>query len=290
MNRRRFLVAGAAGVAGVWIGSKAFSPTFAAPAPLAPKFKAPDTVVLGQTGTKTSRLAMGTGTVGSGHHSNQTALGLKGLTDFLLNGYDHGLRFFDSADAYGSHPHVAEAFKHIPRDKVTVLTKTWARDPQTARADLDRFRRELGTDTIDICLMHCLTDGDWTERYKGVMDVLSEAKQKGIIRAHGCSCHSIEALRAAAKSPWVEVDLARINPIGSHMDASPQEVVSVLKEMKAAGKGVIGMKILGQGDLRTRQDEALKYALSMGVLDAFTVGAESKAEQQDLIRRIEVAA
>ena len=233
---------------------------------------------------------MGTGTVGFGHHSNQTALGIDGLSKLLLHGYDQGLRFFDSADAYGSHPHVAEALKHIPRDKVTVLTKTWARDAAGARADLERFRRELGTDYIDVCLMHCLTEGDWTERYRGVMDVLSEAKQKGTIRAHGCSCHSIEALRAAAKSPWVEVDLARINPIGAHMDADPQTVVGVLREMKAAGKGVIGMKILGQGALRDRQDEALKYALSLDVLDAFTIGAESKTEQDDLVRRIAAAA
>jgi len=246
--------------------------------------------VLGQTGIKTSRLAMGTGTIGFDHHSNQTALGLRGLSDLLLNGYDQGLRFFDAADAYGSHPHVAEALKHVPRDQVTVLTKTFSRDPKSARADLDRFRRELGTDYLDVCLMHCLTEGDWTERYKGVIDVLSEAKQKGIIRAHGCSCHSIEALRAAAKSTWVEVDLARINPISSHMDADPKTVVDVLREMHAAGKGIVGMKILGQGDLRSRQDEALKYALSLGVLDAFTIGAESKAEQQDLIRRIEMAA
>ena len=85
---------------------------------------------------------------------------------------------------------------------------------------------------------------------------------------------------------WVEVDLARVNPIGSHMDASPEEVVSVLKEMKAVGKAVIGMKILGQGDLRGRVDDALRYALSLGVLDAFTIGAESKSEQEDLIRRV----
>src|SRR6266849_9846382 len=198
---------------------------FALPA-LPRKFSASDTVTLGRTGIQTSRLAIGTGTVGSGHHSHQTALGIKGLSDLLLNGYDHGLRFFDSADSYGSHPHVAEALKHVPRDKVTVLTKTWARDPASARADLDRFRRELGTDYIDVCLMHCLTEGDWTARYRGVMDVLSEAKEKGTIRAHGCSCHSIEALCAAAKSQWVEVDLARINPIGSHMDADPTTAVS----------------------------------------------------------------
>jgi 1-deoxyxylulose-5-phosphate synthase len=299
MDRRKFLLAGSAGVAGAWISQKIlasntlsnrrFGSEFAAPPPLAQRVAAFDTVSLGNTGIRTSRLAMGTGTIGSGHHSNQTALGMKGLSDLLLNGYDHGLRFFDSADAYGSHPHVAEALKRVPRDQVTVLTKTFSRDPKSARADLDRFRRELGVDYIDICLMHCLTEGDWTERFEGVMDVLSEAKEKGIIRAHGCSCHSIEALRAAAKSPWVEVDLARINPIGSHMDSSPQEVASVLREMKAAGKGIIGMKILGQGELRGRVDDAIRYALSLGVLDAFTIGAENKAEQEDLMRRVAAA-
>jgi len=293
MHRREFLIRSTTALGATWFTAQKLSSqnllAAFATQPSLSKFSASDTVTLGSTGITTSRLAMGTGTVGSGHHSNQTALGLKGLSDLLLNGYDHGLRFFDAADAYGSHPHVAEALKHIPRDRVTVLTKTWARDPATARADLDRFRRELGTDYLDVCLMHCLTEPDWTERFKGVMDVFSEAKQKGIIRAHGCSCHSIEALRAAAKSPWVEVDLARINPIGSHMDADPQTVVSVLREMKAAGKAVIGMKILGQGDLRNRQSEALHYALSLGVLDAFTIGAESKPEQEDLIRRIAAA-
>jgi len=282
MDRREFLARTAAGTAVL-----AANPI--AVVALPQRFNATDIVTLGKTGIKTSRLAMGTGTVGFGHHSNQTALGIKGLSDLLLNGYDQGLRFFDAADAYGSHPHVAEALKHVQRNKVTVLTKSWARDPATMRADIDRFRRELGTDYIDVFLMHCLTESDWTTRYQGVMDVLSEARQKGIIRAHGCSCHSIGALRAAAKSPWVEVDLARINPIGSHMDADPNTVVSVLREMRAAGKGIVGMKILGQGDLRDRKDEAINYALSVGLLDAFTIGAESKAEQNDLIRRIAAA-
>jgi aryl-alcohol dehydrogenase-like predicted oxidoreductase len=290
MKRRDFIRNTTLGLGAACFGGKTLSEMIWALPPLPQKFRASDTIVLGQTGIKTSRLAMGTGTVGFGGRSNQTQLGLKGLSGLLLNGYENGLRFFDAADAYGSHPHVAEALKHIPRDKVVVLTKTWARDPKTARADLDRYRRELGTDYLDVCLMHCLTEGDWTERYRGVMDVFSEAKEKGIIRAHGCSCHSIEALRAAAKSPWVEVDLARINPIGSHMDADPATVISVLKEMKASGKAVIGMKILGQGDLRNRQDEAIKYALSLGVLDAFTIGAESKAEQEDLIARVEKVA
>src|SRR5579863_3790036 len=289
MRRREFIHHAAYGAGASWLGSRAFAQRVLALPALSQKFSAADTVTIGKTGIQTSRLAMGTGTVGSGHHSHQTALGVEGLSELLLNGYDHGLRFFDAADSYGSHPHVAEALKHVPRDKVTVLTKTWARDPATARADLDRFRRELGTDYLDICLMHCVTEADWTTQFRGVMDVLSEAKEKGIIRTHGCSCHSIEALRAAAKSPWVEIDLARINPVGAYMDADPATVVGVLKEMNAAGKAVVGMKILGQGTLRNRQDEGIKYALSLGLLDAFTIGAESKAEQEDLIRRIAAA-
>jgi predicted aldo/keto reductase-like oxidoreductase len=177
----------------------------------------------------------------------------------------------------------------VPRDKVTVLTKSWARDAAGMRSDLDRFRRELGTDYLDVCLMHCLTEGNWTDQFRGAMDVLSEAKQKGIIRTHGCSCHSIEALRAATKSNWVEVHLVRINPVGAFMDSDPQTVVSVIKEMKAAGKGIIGMKILGQGEMRHRQDEALNFALGLNLLDAFTIGAESIPEQEDLIHRISAA-
>jgi 1-deoxyxylulose-5-phosphate synthase len=289
VKRRDFIVGSAYGLGAAWFSSQPFAAKLLRQT-LGQKFNASDTVTLGKTGIKTTRLAMGTGTVGFGHTSHQSSLGVKGLSDLLLNGYDHGLRFFDTADSYGSHPHVAETLRHVPRDKVTVMTKTWARDPQTARADLERFRHELKTDYIDICLMHCVTEGDWTTRFRSVMDVLSEAKEKGIIRTHGCSCHSIEALRAAAKSPWVEVDLVRMNPIGSHMDSDPETVASVIREMRLAGKGIIGMKILGQGDLKDRQDEALKFALSLRLLDAFTIGAETKAEQEDLMRRISAAA
>src|ERR1051326_5179768 len=155
MRRREFLVRSATAAGAVWLSSKSILNAIAERT-LPKKFSASDIVTLGHTGISTSRLAMGTGTVGSGHHSHQTALGVKGLSDLLLNGYDNRLRFFDSADAYGSHPHVAEALKHIPRDKVTVLTKSWSRDPAEMRADLDRFRKELGTDYLDIVLMHCV--------------------------------------------------------------------------------------------------------------------------------------
>jgi len=289
LSRRKLLRTGAVTSAGVWLAPKALAERLASLTSVVQKFSAAETITLGQTGIKTSRLAMGTGTVGVNHHSHQTALGVDGLSRLLLNGYDNGLRFFDAADSYGSHPHVAEALKHVDRSKVTVLTKSWARDAAGMNADLERFRRELNVEHIDLMLMHCLTEADWTTKFRGAMDALEEAKHKGIIRAHGCSCHSIEALRAAAKSSWVEVDLVRINPIGAEMDANPDTVISVIREMRAAGKGIVGMKILGAGALRHRQDEALKFALALGLLDAFTIGAESIAEQKDLMARIAAA-
>ena len=292
MKRREFLVNALRGAGGALIAQTLSTKGALLAAelpPLTQKFNAHDTVTLGKTGIKTSRLAMGTGTHGGGKASDQTRLGMPELTALLLSGYDNGLRFFDTADSYGSHPYVASALKHVPRDKVVVMTKTDDRDPKGVRADLDRYRRELGIDYIDICLVHCVTEVNWTTRYRGVMDVLSEAKEKGVIRAHGVSCHSIEALRTATASPWAEVHLVRINPVGAYMDADPETVVGVIKQMRAAGKGIIGMKILGQGELRNRQSEAIHYALGLGLLDAFTIGAASKTEQTDLIRRIEAA-
>jgi len=283
MKRRDFLKTTALGVGAAWMGT---TPLASLAAERTARYGAADIVVLGKTGIHTSRLACGTGTIGGGHHSNQTALGIQGLSDLLWRGYDHGLRFFDAADSYGSHPHVAEALKHVPREKVTIMSKSFSREPDQMRADIDRFRKELNTDYIDLLMMHCLTEDNWTERFRPTMDAISEAKEKGLIRAHGCSCHKIEALRLAAQSPWVEVILSRINPIGSHMDADPDTVKATLAQGRASGKGIIGMKILGQGDMRTRQDEALKFALSLGILDAFTIGAENAAEQDDLLRRI----
>jgi aryl-alcohol dehydrogenase-like predicted oxidoreductase len=291
MLRREFLHTSARTLGAAFLSKNAIArAALVDPEPLPKKFTAQDEVVLGHTGIRTSRLAMGTGTIGYGGASNQTRLGNSPFTKLLLDGYhDNGLRFFDSADSYGSHPYVAAALKQIPRDKVTVLTKTDTRNPAGVRADLERFRRELGIEQIDIVLIHCVTEGDWTTRYRGVMDVLSEAKEKGVIRAHGVSCHTIQALRAAAASPWVEIDLVRLNPIGSHMDAAPDTVIGVIKEMRAQGKGIVGMKILGQGDLRDRPSEAIRYALGTGVLDAITIGAESQKEQNNLVQRIAAA-
>ena len=251
------------------------------------KKNANDRVKLGPMKVEMSRLAMGTGTNGSGGSSNQTKkLGVQGIADMFRAGYDNGITFWDSADQYGSHPHLRAALKGVPREKVTILTKTHASTESEMKADLDRFRKELNTDYFDIVLLHCMLDGNWNEKRKGAMNVLSEAREKGMVKTHGVSCHTLEALKTAAATDWVQVDLARINPAGIAMDAPPDVVVPILREMKAKGKGIIGMKIFGAGRLRNRADESLQFALGLDCVDVFTIGAESRGELQDLVTKI----
>jgi predicted aldo/keto reductase-like oxidoreductase len=213
-------------------------------------------------------------------------MGDRGLADLLVRGVDNGVHFWDLADQYGSHPHARLALQTVKRDDIVILTKTHARTADEMRADLDRFRKEIGTDRIDIVLLHCMTDSGWSKERAGAMDVLSEAKQKGTIRAHGVSCHDYGAMKVAADSEWVDVDLARLNPARVQMDADPQTIIALLRTMKQRGKGVIGMKILGAGALVQRKDEMLQFALAQDVLDCFTIGCESPDQFQDLLKRI----
>lgn len=248
---------------------------------------ASDVVTLGKTGIKVSRLAMGTGTNGFQHHSDQSELtGSSGLPDLLRAAFDKGINFWDSADQYGTHPDLKEALKTVPREKVVILTKTEATTADEMKSDLDRFRKEIGTDYIDILLLHLMRDSDWPTIKKGAMEVLEKAREDKIIRAHGVSCHTIEALKAASTSDWVQIDLARINPYQVRMDADVKTVSSVLKKMHNEGKGIVGMKIFGAGRLTDKRDECLKFALDSDFVDAFTIGQESQGQMLDLIKRI----
>jgi 1-deoxyxylulose-5-phosphate synthase len=287
MKRRDFLRCGSAIAGTALLGVHRFPHHLYA---AAAKKTAQDLVTLGRTGIQVTRLAQGTGTNGVNKSSNQIRrMGDAGLSELLVRGVDNGVHFWDLADQYGSHPHAKRALSTVKRDNVVILTKTHANTEQEMWADLDRFRRELGTGRLDIVLLHCMLSSDWPQKKAGAMTVLSEAKQKGIIRAHGVSCHDLGALKVAAASEWVDVDLARLNPAGIQMEGDPATIISVLRTMKQKGTGVIGMKIFGAGGLRTRVDEALQYALAQDVLDCFTIGCETPQEFDDLVKRIPAA-
>ncbi len=290
LNRRDFLVKGAAGIA---IAS-AIPSLFPQPALGATKFETVDTVSLGATGLKVPRIALGTGTRGWKRESDQTRIGMKKFVELSQYCFDRGIRFFDAADMYGSHTYVGEALKVLPREKVTVLTKimTYTREgwyeAEPFDKCFDRFRKELNTDYVDIFLMHCMENGQWPEANKPYMEAMSKAKQQGLVKALGVSCHSFEAMVEAASNPWVDVLLARINPNSIRMDGTPENVMQVLETARKNGKGVIGMKIFGCGDL-VKEDErenSLTYAIKSGNVHCMTLGMDNKDHVDDNISRV----
>jgi len=287
-TRRQFVqgVLVGAGVAVTGCSSKTVSMITPNDAGSGPHKTAVDRVTIGSTGIVTSRLAMGSGTHGFNGSSDQTRMGMTAFVNQFTYGYSKGLTFFETAADYGAHPMIAEAVRQVGRDNVVVLTKTEAQTAADMQADLDKFRRDLGVDMIDIVLLHNKQSGTWTTECAGAMDVLSQAKESGVIRAHGVSCHTLAALKLAAATPWVDVDQARVNPDGILMDADPATVIGVLKQMKASGKGVIGMKILGEGQLGNQVERAITHAVGLDCIDAFTIGFASNAQMDEVMQKI----
>jgi predicted aldo/keto reductase-like oxidoreductase len=255
-----------------------------------------DLVPLGKTGIKTSLLGMGTGSVGVGHTSHQVQLGEAGFVKLFGHAWDAGIRYFDVADQYGSHLYTRAAIKQLklPREKLFLQTKTHASTAEMARADLQRFREELGVEYIDSLLLHCMTKESWPTDLRPVMDVFAEAKSKGTVKAVGVTCHGIEPLRSAVKCDWVDIDQARINHVGGKegvMDGTVDQVVECLKEMHKQGKGVLGMKILAEGKLKTPEDQlkSLRHVLGLGCVDAFVIGFEKPEQIDQIMKLIETA-
>lgn len=246
---------------------------------------------LGKTGITTSLLGMGTGTVAWNKDSAQIRAGKDVFVDTLVHAYDRGIRYFDLADMYGSHPFMAQAMKKggMKREELTLLTKTVSKTAEETQADVERFLREAETDHLDIVLLHCMTEGNWNEKLAPCMDVLSKAKEKGQIRALGVSCHNLDAMKTAASLDWVDVMLNRINPYGVKMDGTPEEVTAVLKTACDNGKGMLGMKILGEGQIADKIDESLSFVMGLGCIDAFNIGFLNKGEVDDTIKRIATA-
>ena len=245
-------------------------------------------VELGNTGLTVSRLAIGTGTAGWGGSSNQTRkLGPDGLSSLLRLAFGLGITFWDTADAYGSHRHVREALRHVGRESVVITTKTMASSASDAERAVERFLRELDTDHLDVVLLHCMMSADWPRQQAGAMQALDRLKARGVVRAVGVSCHDLGALRSAADHPWVDVVLGRINPAGVAMDGTVEQVLPVLERAHAIGKGLYGMKILGQGRLKGDAPAAFRYALGLDCLHALVVGVESERELREDVAHVE---
>jgi predicted aldo/keto reductase-like oxidoreductase len=289
-SRRDFLKSSAA--------AALFSVGGVAPARAAKK-SAADWVTLGKSNVKVTRLALGTGTFGG---RVQRELGQPEFTRLVRHAYDRGIRFFETADAYTGMPQMlAAALKGVPRDSYKLMTKYRLRDQENIKATIDRLRSDLGTEYVDILLMHCLRSPSWPEEQKRLQDEFSEAKAKQIIVAHGASCHGLLPLRHFPGHQWLDVALLRINHKGTKMDTmqtrdtddlgNVPEVVSHIKKVHAQGTGVLGMKLVGEGQFTTAADReaAMKFAFGTGAVDSVTIGFKNTAEIDEAIERVERA-
>ncbi|MHC4734863.1 MAG: aldo/keto reductase, partial [Planctomycetota bacterium] len=266
-----------------------------------PKLKrtAVDQVTLGKTGLKLSRLGLGTGSIGG---SIQRGLGPEKFNRLIRYAYDQGITYIDTAQAYRTHEMVREAIRGLPREKLFIQSKMPG-TPEKPLEVLDRYRRELNVDYIDSLLVHCGVSKNWDEERKRLLDAFEEAKQKKIIRAHGVSCHSLPASARAAQLDWVDVNLVRINPQGAHIDTPTERwdaksdvshvpaVMEQIKIMRKKRHGIIGMKLIGNGDFKKPEDreKSIRFAMKCGLLDAVVIGFKSPAEIDEAIKRMNSA-
>jgi predicted aldo/keto reductase-like oxidoreductase len=292
LSRRQFLERSAAAA-----GALLFSPAAALHARAAAKRTAVDQVTLGQTGLRLSRLGFGTGSNGG---AVQYALGQEAFNKLIRHAYDQGITYFDCAQAYKTFDWIGDAIKGLPREKLFLQSKVPGK-PEQVLETIDRHRKVFDTDYVDSMLIHCMVKDRWTDEWKRIMDAFDEAKQKKWIRAKGVSCHSLPALRAATASNWTEVHLVRVNPQASHIDGMAEAwdqpgrdltpVLKELKTMRAKGRGVIGMKIIGNGDFTQPADreKSIRFAMSRPELDAVVIGFKSAAEIDEAIKRVNQA-
>jgi predicted aldo/keto reductase-like oxidoreductase len=294
LSRRRFIQSSAALAGTALLSPWSLTGSRAATTPAAAR-TAVDQVTLGKTGIKLSRLGFGTGS-SNGH--DQTALGKEGFNKLIRYAYDQGITYIDTAQNYATFDWISDAIKGLPREKLFIQSKVPGK-PEKVLEAIDHHRKVFNTDYVDSLLIHCMVKDRWTDDWKRIMDGFNEAKEKKWIRAKGVSCHSLPALRAATVSDWTEVHLVRVNPQGKHTDGLEQEgwntddhdispVIAEIKNMHAKGRGIIGMKIIGNGDFTKAEDreKSIRYAMACKEIDAIVIGFTSTQQIDEAIERM----
>jgi aryl-alcohol dehydrogenase-like predicted oxidoreductase len=288
ISRRDFLVTGAAAGALATLGTLPLS---------AEQQAATEWVTLGKSGVKVTRLAFGTGSISG---AVQRELGQEGFNRLVRHAYDRGIRFFETADSYGDmHNMLGIALQGIPRDSYRLMTKVTTFDGEDPQKKIDQLRRQIRSDYFDILLLHWQHTGTWVEDTRHWQDAVLVAQKRSAVVARGASVHGLPALRQVPGFDWLQVAMIRVNHKGTRMDAevadAPEpgnvpEVVQHIHKSKAAGMGVISMKLVGEGAFnREDRQKAMRFAFQNAKVDSVTVGYKNNAEIDEAIDNINLA-
>ena len=290
-TRRDFLGHAAIGAAGVMTAGALRN----ARGQAAGALTATDLVSLNKSAVKVSRLGLGTGSNG-GHDQRQ--MGQEAFEKMIRHAIDRGVTFLDTAENYrGMHAMLKPVIAQVDREKIQIQAKIPHGKYDNALEAIDQYRAELGTEYFDTLLIHCVMSKDWVEELKPLRDQLDEAKEKGIIRANGCSIHGLPPLNATVASDWGDVRFVRVNPDGVKMDGPTgdwnekgevDQVLPCIRKMHEQGKGIIGMKLIGNGEFTDPETRgrSIDFVMGLDYVDAVIIGCKSIAEVDEAIARI----
>ncbi len=254
-------------------------------------------VPLGNSGVKVTRLAFGTGTMSGAVQRN---LGQQGFNRLVRYAYDRGIRFFETSDSYyDMHRMLGIALQGIPREDYRLMTKVTTDDPTPPLRKIDDLRRQARTDYFDILLLHWQHTSTWPEDTRRWQDDVLTAQHRGAVRARGASVHGLPALARVPDNSWLQVGMIRVNHKGVRMDAEDYmasvggdvpEVVTRIHQTLAGGKGVISMKLIGEGTFdRDDRRRAMRFAFRTARVDSVTVGYKNNAEIDEALENLNEA-
>ena len=269
----------------------------AAPNLLAEKQTATSYATLGNSGAKVTRLAFGTGSMGG---RVQRELGQQQFTTLVRYAYDHGIRFFETAESYDQmHTMLGIALQGIPRDSYQLMTKVTTHPDGDPQAKIDQLRTMAKTDYFDIMLLHWQHTDTWPKDSAKWQDGIAHAQQKQIVKVRGASVHGLPALRQVPGNRWLEVAMIRMNHKGTRMDATDyatdgpgdvSEVVTHVHQARKQGLGIISMKLVGEGVFnREDRQKAMRFAFNNAGVDAVTVGYKNTQEIDEAIQNLNTA-
>lgn len=232
-------------------------------------------VILGNTGIEVSRICFGSLTM----TPFQAGLTVKEGAHLIEYGYDKGINFIDTAEIYENYDYIKTALKGIKREDFVIATKSYAYTRELARQSLDLALKSLGTDYIDIFLLHEQESIHTVRGHFEAIEYFLEQKKKGIIRAIGISTHRIAGAKAVREVDELDIIHPIVNKYGIGIqDGTIDEMLNELKAIKSLGKGIYAMKPLGGGHLIKEAESSFNFVKNISSIDSIAIGMQSSVE------------